>query len=151
MSLKDFQVRSEVVAFRGGSLTFRGLSLNDVSYLIGNYMPEVTKLFQMYAKEEQREAAIAESMKFATTVVRETPLLVSELMVLVSIDDEADLGDAATRDMLLSIAKKLPLPVQVESIKKIFELTFEEAGGAKKFIDSVMEMTKVMAPTSKQD
>jgi hypothetical protein len=36
--------------------------------------------------------------------------------------------------------------VQVECIRKIIELTFEEAGGAKKFLDSLVGMVKVMGP-----
>ena len=141
MSLATFQIAREEVNFQGGSLSLRGLSLNDISFLIKDYLAELDNLFKMYAKEDQRETALAESGKFAITIVRECPQMAAQMIVLAGDEDQS----------LMTIALKLPLPVQVEAVRKIFELTFLEAGGAKKFVDSLTGMVMAMRPTSKED
>jgi hypothetical protein len=136
MSLKDFKIASDVVTFRGGSLELRGLSLNDFSVLMRGYLPELNNLFKLYEDEATRENAISQSVKFATTLVQETPQMVAQMIVLCADEDQS----------LLSVAARLPITVQVECIRKIIELTFEEAGGAKKFLDSLVGMVKTMGP-----
>ena len=137
MALHDFTVVSEEVSFRGGRIALRGLALNDVSELVRNHLPELNKLFQLYDKEETREQALAESARFAITIVRETPIMVAKMIAL-----------AADEPQSVDIAGRLPLPVQVECIRKIIDLTFEEAGGAKKFLDSVMSLVGGMIPAN---
>jgi hypothetical protein len=136
MSLKDFKIASDVVTFRGGSLELRGLSLNDFSVLMRGYLPELNNLFKLYEDEATRENAISQSVKFATTLVQEAPQMVAQMIVLCGDEDQS----------LLPVASRLPITVQVECIHKIIELTFEEAGGAKKFLDSLVGMVKVMGP-----
>jgi hypothetical protein len=137
MSLKDFKIASDVVTFRGGSLELRGLSLNDFSVLMRGYMAELNNLFKLYEDDASRDLAITQSVKFATTIVQEAPGMVAQMIVLCGDEDQS----------LLPTAAKLPLPVQVECVRKIIELTFEEAGGAKKFLDSLVGMVKVMGPS----
>lgn len=136
MSLKDFIIAREEVAFQGGSLSIRGLSLNDFALLMRDYLVELNALFVLYEKEESRDTAAAQSAKFAITLVKETPQLVAQLIVLCSDGDQED----------IAIAEKLPLPLQVEVIRKCIEITFEEAGGAKKFLDSLMGMVGAIRP-----
>lgn len=139
MSLKDFHIHREEVTFVGGTMLLRGLALNDISYLVSGYLPELEKLFKMYDSEEQRATALQESVKFATTVVRESPLLVAQLIALAC--DEPDQTE---------VAGKLPLPVQVEAIRKIFEITFIEAGGAKNFVDNMVALVKANRPKASE-
>jgi hypothetical protein len=137
MALHDFKVVTEEVSFRGGRFALRGLALNDVSDLVRNNLSELNKLFQLYDNEGTREQALAESARFAITIVRETPNMVSKMIALAADEPEA-----------IAVAARLPLPVQVECMRKIIELTFEEAGGAKKFLDSVMSLVGGMIPAS---
>jgi hypothetical protein len=137
MALHDFMVVTEEVSFRGGRFALRGLALNDVSELVRNHLPELNKLFQLYDNEETRENALAESARFAITIVRETPIMVAKMIAL-----------AADEPQAVDVAARLPLPVQVECVRKIIELTFEEAGGAKKFLDSVMSLVGGMIPAN---
>lgn len=138
MSLKDFVITHEEVTFRGGTISLRGLALNDVTLLVRDYLVELGNLFDMYENDEQRETAIAQSAQFAIKVVMEAPQLAAQVIVLASDGDQSDLPKAS----------KMPLPNQVECIRKIMEITFEEAGGAKKFLGSLMEMVSVLRPTS---
>lgn len=137
MSLKDFQIAKDSVTFRGGSLELRGLSLNDFSFLMRDYMSEINNLFKLYDNSSTRESAIAQATQFAVTIVRETPNMVAQAIVLCADEDQA----------MLPIAAKLPLPMQVECVRKILALTFEEAGGAKNFLDSLVGMVKEVGPT----
>lgn len=137
MSLKDFKIAREVVTFLGGSLELRGLSLNDVSTLMRGYVGEINNLFKLYEDDATRDLAMTQSVKFATTIVTEAPHLVAQMIVLCN-DDDQD---------CLPIAQRLPIHVQVEAVRKIIEITFEEAGGAKKFLDSLVGMVKTMGPS----
>jgi hypothetical protein len=138
MSLQDFKVPTEEVAFRGGVLVLRGLALNDISTLVRDYLAELNVLFAMYGNEETRETALAESARFAITIIKETPNIVAQMIVLASDEPQEH----------LHIAARLPLPIQTECVRKIIELTFEEAGGAKKFLDSLVGLVGGMMPTN---
>ena len=142
MSLKNFEIARKEVSYRGQALQVRGFSLNDISMTMREYLPELGKLFDMYGVDEQRDNALQESAKFAITIVRESPMLVAQMIVLAADDDNAESFD---------IALKLPITFQVEVLRAIFELTFEEAGGAKKFVDSLVATVKAQAPKPRQD
>ena len=141
MSLKNFEIARKEVSYRGQALQVRGFSLNDISMCMRDYLPELAKLFDMYSVEEQRDNALQESAKFAITIVRESPLLVARMITMAADDDS---------DESFDIALKLPITFQVEVLRVVFELTFEEAGGAKKFIDSLVATVQAQAPKPKQ-
>ena len=136
MSLAHIQIPREEVMFRGEPLSFRGLSLNDFSTLMRGHLADLNKLFDLYDNEETRETAIAQSAKFAITIVQETPAMVAQLIVLASDSPQEE----------IEIAQQFPLPLQVECVRAIINLTFEEAGGAKKFLDSLMAMVTSLRP-----
>lgn len=138
MTLKDFQIATRSVSFRGGSLDVRGLALNDISHLIREYLTEINTLFGMYENEATRDTAAAQSVQFAVTIIKETPNLVAQLIVLAT---------DSTQDEL-HLAERLPIPVQTELIRQIIELTFEEAGGAKKFLDSLVTLVTSLRPAT---
>lgn len=141
MSLQDFVINREDVAFRGGTISVRGLALNDITSLMRNHIDEVSTLFRLYDKEETRETAMAQSAQFAITIIQQTPELVARLIVMAS--------DSAPED--IAKAERLSLSTQVELLRNIIELTFEEAGGAKKFIDGLIKMVAVLRPSATQD
>lgn len=141
MSLADFSINKVKVDFRGGSLNMRGLALEDFSVLLRHYLPEMNALFDLYDNKETRDTAISQSGAFALKIVKEAPEMVAQLIVLA--------GDEPQE--LIDIARRLPLPVQVECVRNIIDLTFEEAGGAKKFLDSVMGMVATLRPKAKAE
>jgi ParB-like chromosome segregation protein Spo0J len=135
MALKDFAIRKDKVSFQGGVLELRGLALIDVSVLVRNHMDELNRLLGLYDNEQTRATALAEAANFAIALVKESPQIVAQMIALAS--DEPD---------EIAVAERLPLPVQVEAMRKIIEMTFEEAGGAKKFLDSLLTMVGGMMP-----
>lgn len=138
--LKDFVIRKDTMTFQGGSVELRGLALADITVLIRDYLDELNALFKLYQDEKTRDTAVTQSVKFATAILVEAPLLAAQMIACAA--DEGDIPEA------LETAKKLPLPTQVEMVRKIIDLTFEEAGGAKKFGDMLMGMVVSLAPAN---
>lgn len=139
MLLADFHPQREQVSFRSGSLSVRGLALDDVALLIRENLSDLDTLLKLYADEEGSQAAITATAQYAVAMIRESPALVGRVIALAC--DEPNSEDHA---------RKLPIPVQVELIKKIIELTFSEAGGAKKFFESLTNLLTVVRPADKQ-
>lgn len=135
MSLADYQPLRREIPLRGGSsVSVRGLSLDDVAVLMNLYLRDIDALFGLY--DEVDEASRVRAMaQFAVVLCREAPALVGHMIALAC--DEPDQIDRA---------RTLGLPKQVEILKAIFELTFEEAGGARKFAESLGTLLQTLAP-----
>lgn len=129
MSLSDYTVPTAVVALSGGQVEVRGLSLEDLAILLRNHMGDLDKLILTFAHEVRSDVAISALVQHAVPVIREAPGLVSNLIALA-----ADAPDEVDKVRRMSLAAKQKI------IEKIAELTFEEAGGAKKFFASLSVM-----------
>jgi hypothetical protein len=139
MQLADYAPQREQVSFRSGSLTVRGLALDDVAILMRENLSDLDSLLKMYAQDVDERAAVAATAQYAVALIRETPALVARMIALACDEPSSEHN-----------ARKLPIPVQVDLIKKIVELTFSEAGGAKKFFESLTGLLTVIRPTDKQ-
>lgn len=139
MSLADVIIPTREVALGEYRTSVRGISLNDVSALLRDHLAELSSLFDMYDNEETRETAMAASASFAIRLVQEAPDMVATAIVLLTDSPESDLAKA----------RKFPLGWQVELIRVALEVTFEEAGGAKKFLDKMMAMVRSVRPKTK--
>lgn len=136
MSLADFQPATDVVSFRGKPLiTVRGLSLDDIAILMRENLSDLDELLKLYAENVSDKVAVAATAQFAVSLAREMPALVARLICLACDEPGQD-----------EKARKLPVPVQVEAIKKIVTLTFSEAGGAKKFFESLSSLIGAVQP-----
>lgn len=139
MSLADFQPAKDEVSFQGGSFQVRGLSLDDISILMRENLSDLDDLLKLYAENVDNRVAIAATAQFAVSMAREMPALVARLISLAA--DEPGYEDKA---------RQMPLPVQVEALKKIVHLTFAEAGGAKKFFESLTSLIGAVQPALDQ-
>lgn len=136
MALADYQPERVTVEFKGGSFQVKGLSLDDVTVLMRHYLTDIDHLIELYAKDVDPKLSVAATAQYAITLVREAPTLVAHVIAL-----------AAEEPDQIDMARRLPIPVQVEALKAIGRLTFEEAGGAKKFFESLTELlTRVRPP-----
>lgn len=136
MSLADYQPLRRSIPIRGGEISVRGLSLDDVAALMHDHLADLDSLFNMY--QESAESALA-SASFIVKVAREAPALVGLGIAL-----------AADEPTMAAKARQLSLPIQIEIIKVILELTFEEAGGARKFFESLSMLLKTLTPAIPQ-
>lgn len=144
MSLRDFVIRKESVAHRGGSTEVRGIALFDISDLMRNHLAEMNKLFAMYSNLETRDTAITQGMQFAARIVDEVPALVTAIIIRACDEDQHD-------KELVEHVQRFPIGMQVELIRKVIELTVEEAGGAKKLLDSLVTMVNTVKPTTETE
>ena len=137
MALVDIKVPTEDVAVPGGSLTVRGLSLNDLTVLLSGFRTELERIF---AHMEKMGSVSMEGMaEIADTLLLKSPTLVAHAILLAA--DEEITSEAVKQALKLSIG------VQTDAIEKIGRLTFEGSGGVKKFLGTLVKISKGVAAT----
>lgn len=140
MSLADFEIRTEDVMYQGAvATTVRGIALRDITSLLGKHMADLNHVIDLYEKEGTRQVAVAKGAEFAMRMVNEVPDLVDGIIIAAT--DETDTPEL--REKL----RVLPIGLMVEVMRKIIELTTEDAGGAKKLLDSLVATIKTMRPS----
>lgn len=139
MLLAEYAPQREQVTFRSGSLSVRGLALDDIALLMRDNLSDLDSLLRMYSHEIDERVTVSATAQYAVALIRDTPALVARVIALACDEPEHE-----------NKARKLPIPVQVDVLKKIVELTFSEAGGAKKFFESLTNLLTVIRPTDKQ-
>lgn len=138
MAIADYKPETAEVKFKGGSLIVRGLALDDLAILMRTHLSDLDSLVAMFKGDVENEIAVSAMAQYAITLVKEAPGLVANLIALAC--DDGDNVDAY---------RKLSIPKQFESVEAIGRLTFEEAGGPKKFIENLMRLFRGMTPPTK--
>jgi len=128
MALRDIKIPTVTIAAPGGEFTVRGLSLDDVAWLVQRHGAALNALFARFVAEEHELTAEGVS-EVALPVIQEAPGLAAELIACAADDPQA-------RD----VVRTLPFPVQVEAVEQIAQLTFHAEGGPKKFVETVIRM-----------
>ena len=129
MALKDFVIPTKEISFPDGStFAVRGLSLQDITTLLSRYGSEMEMFFQRYAGNDN-----VNPLAVGMDLLNQAPALLSTIIALAA--DEPDGGP---------IVARYPLNVQQEAIEAIAQLTFDAAGGPKKFIEAVARLIKGM-------
>lgn len=141
MSLAEFQPETITITHKKVSFPVRGLSLQDISSLLRTHSDDLEAVFEMYEQEANGlnfgNMAMA---KFATRLIADAPGLVSHLIAL-----------AADEPTMVNNAARLPLITQIEALKAVGQLTFEEVGGVKKLLAELSGLVnQVRPPKSEQ-
>jgi hypothetical protein len=76
--------------------------------------------------------------EFALKLVDEVPDLVESIIIAAT--DETDTPE------LRATLRKLPIGLTIEVMRKIIEITVEDAGGAKKLLDNIVMTVRTMRP-----
>lgn len=143
MSLAEFEPQRVTVSFgrepRKFELSLRGLALDDVTIIIRENLAGLDDVLQVYADNVNDKVAVAATAQYALELVKGSPALVARIIAL-----------AADESHLESKAARLPIPVQVDCIKAIIELTFSEAGGVKNFVESLTNLMGAIRPVPAQ-
>lgn len=135
MALSEYQPIRVAVDFKGGSFQVRGLSLDDITAVLGDHLNDMNHIINLYHKEVDPRIHLIEGAGFILNLVKDAPALTAQLIAHAS--DEPECAENA---------RKLPLPIQIDAMRKIANLTFEEYGGLKKFIESLQEMAGKFVP-----
>lgn len=130
MSLVGYQPPTGTVQFKGGSFDVKGLSLEDVSVLVQTNMANMEHLWALLDNGIGDGSGINVE-RIAAEVVAHAPNFARTMIALAATDD-------ADFEAKLTGASRLTVAIQVEAVKMIGTLTFEEVGGVKKFIESLM-------------
>lgn len=118
----------------GNSFSVRGLSPNDIAQLLSLHKPVMEQLFKQYVDRDP-EAITSDDIAntaadMAMAMLEQAPALVAHTIALAA-DNVEDYEEYV----------KLPIGLQVEALAEIGRLSFETAGGAKKFLDLVKGLT----------
>jgi len=136
MSLAEFQPETLTVKTKKTSFEVRGLSIMDCASLLRVHMDDLEHLFDMYEQEANGISFGNLAMaKYATRLIADAPGLVAHMIALAS--DEPD---------QLNNAARLPMIAQIDALKKIGTLTFEEVGGVKKLWEELMKLASEFRP-----
>jgi hypothetical protein len=135
MSLADYKPARSTVSFKGGEFSVRGLALEDITVLMRNHMSDIDNLVDVFSRNMTDTEASTVAIQHAIALVKEAPGLVANLIALAS--DEPDSVDSA---------RTLAMPLQIRAVQEIAKLTFEEAGGPKKFFESLMVLLRGLSP-----
>lgn len=119
MGLSNYKPESRQVVLQGGSFQVEGLSLEDVSVLVREHLPDLEGLFDIFQKANV--SASTDLVPVVQSLVSQAPGFAANLIAIASREP-----DAAAN------AAKIPFPKQVEIILDIGDLTFKETGGIKK-------------------
>lgn len=132
MALADYVPESRPVVVNGKPLfVVEGLSLDTLAVLVKTHLPDFDAIFDIVTKgEAHNESFSAHLQRVAQALVVQAPALAANVIAIAS-------TEALTED-LVTKARRLPFPVQVEALMNIGALTFEEVGGIKKAMESLM-------------
>lgn len=130
MGLRDLKIPEAIIGTTGGDFAVRGLSLDDVQYLVSRHGDKLRKLFTdfMASETELTPEGIAD---FIVPLLDSMPDLLADVIACAS-------GDAADAD----VVRRLPFPVQIGAIEPIAALSFDGAGGPKKFVETVVRLAQ---------
>lgn len=120
--LKDCVITRRKITFEGGEFELRGVSLPDISNAIMEHREAVDRVADILRSRTEANDT-ASMIDIMIDVIRESPYLAAFLIC--SCADEPDAYSAAFH---------LPLAVQVEALRAIGDMTFQDAEALKKLI-----------------
>ena len=132
--LKDCVVTRRKITFEGGEFELRGVSLPDISAAIMEHREAVDRVADIL-RSRADATDFGAMIDILIDVIRESPYLAAFLIC--SCADEPDAYSAAFH---------LPLAVQVEALRAIGDMTFQDAEALKKLIADVRELLAGIRP-----
>src|ERR1700748_2927400 len=131
MKLSDYTPETSLIPLgKKGHLEVRGLSFIDITGLLRRHQADMELMFEMY------ESAVAASSKGNDSIgdtlilkmLTEAPMLAGEIICTACGDLEATSEQA----------RMLPFPTQALALVAVLKLTFDEVGGVKNFLGTLM-------------
>ncbi|MBK3745539.1 hypothetical protein G3A39_40990 [Paraburkholderia aspalathi] len=137
MALSDYNILTQDIALPGGnSFPVRGLSLIDVTSLFRSRGPEIQAYFAKYMGDKPTgkgakatDLASKLSGELGIQLLDAAPMLAAEII-----------SCAADEPSMAYTASRLPITIQLEALEAIATMTFDAAGGPKKFMEAVMRV-----------
>lgn len=125
--LADYNPERREIVLKGGSFHVTGLSLNVLAALLKTHLSEAGQIFELI--EGKITLDQVDKAGLAATLITEAPGLAANIIAL-----------AAGEPNAAAQAAQLPAPVQIEALEMIGDLTFNEVGGVKKTLETLLRL-----------
>ncbi|HBN9515490.1 TPA: hypothetical protein L3889_000495 [Pseudomonas aeruginosa] len=135
MALSDYTPERREVCVNGKPLFYvEGLSLETLALLIRTHMPDFEAVFAILINSERAGGDFnGQLQRAALGIAQQAPGLAANIIAACCS------GEELSADLVRS-ASRLPFTAQVEALTQIGELTFQEAGGIKKAMESLITL-----------
>lgn len=143
MGIKDYKPETALVPIGNTSLSLRGVSLEGLSVLMRDHLSDIDGLVAIFQNNVKTDLEVGVMVQYAMGLIREAPALVSTLIYTCDMEAQND-SDIDADDY-----RDLDISVQLKCLKAIAEMSFKEAGGAKKFIESFGNILHLAQPVAK--
>lgn len=110
--------------------TVRGLNLLDLTELFKTHLPDIGAVVTMY-QDSGAQLNDATLGKLAMRIWKDAPGLLAHVI-----------ARAANNPDWVESAVRLPMMTQIEALREIAAMTFDEVGGAKKLLADIAELDK---------
>ena len=130
MSLANLQLRTEAVPYNDSEITLHGLSANAIAGLILSQLSNIEEIFNIVEGAGVKSAADLANVNVAEVGQR---LLVQMPDFIAHV-----IAYAAHEPDQWQKVIHLPAPVQVECLKKLAQLTFNDEAGFREFVGNVV-------------
>lgn len=120
----------------GGEFDVRGLSFEDMSFIVGRHGDVLSDLFNEMATNGGAVQATTLA-GIASELVKRAPDVAGMAMALAADEDPAS---EVTFTVAVVKCRRLPISVQLDALTKIGTLTFGTEGGLKKAWETVVEL-----------
>jgi hypothetical protein len=135
--LKDCVLKTRKITFDGGEFDVRGVALPDIASLVVEHREAVDRIAVIVRTHNQLDVEdTATVIEILIDIIRQSPFLAAHLICSCAEEPDA-----------FSIAYRLPLTVQVEALRAIGDLTFNDAIALKKLIADVRGLLTGLLPT----
>lgn len=129
--LTDLGFPTDTVTLPNGSLTVRGLSLDDVLRIARSHGEAFIVLFDRLMGSEDLDLDLDNTAAIAELLAESAPAIAADLIAYAADEPEA-----------AHIVRKFPFPAQVEALEKVGAITFAMEGGPKKLVGTVIRVLK---------
>lgn len=132
MALSDFVPARRPIVVNGEELfSVEGISLETLATLVSTHLPDLEVVFDILVRGEKADEPFgAHLQRVSQGIALQAPGLAANIIAIASTEE--------LTPALVANAKRLPFPVQVDAMMQIGALTFDEAGGVKKSVESLM-------------
>jgi len=143
MSLRNITIpKREVPVGSEQKFTVSGVSADQVFGLYSRHREDLGVLFDNLAGRDRAERS--EVLNSIEGIIAQFPLVIAEAIALAS----GSKPDSEHWDEEVAVARSLPMPVQVDALMKVGELTFSPDMPPKKFFALLVGMIQQLNGTS---
>lgn len=139
MGLENFEPEIKPISFMSNGkkieFTVRGLTLVDMTYLIGTHQADMESAWALFQDLRSKAQAQATFDSIIISLCQDTPILVAEVISVAA--DQRELAEKYAR---------LPFSVTALALSDIIRMSTEEAGGLKNLVGTLVALIKGVMP-----